>query len=55
MATYAGQVGGIAARSVSHWLASCELLRLTANAQIEYEIICVFYCKLRTNFAISHQ
>jgi hypothetical protein len=28
---YAGQVGGIAARSVSHWLASCELLRINCE------------------------
>lgn len=28
---YTGQVGGIAARSVSHWLASCELLRINCE------------------------
>ena len=28
---YTGQVGGIAARSASHWLASCELLRINCD------------------------
>ena len=52
--TYAGQVGGIAARSVSHWLASCELLRINCDLRKnEYEIISVFlrtayiFCALR--------